>query len=42
MTRLSARKSEQTDENFLGEKNMPISTVNTKVRHGGKTAAHAQ
>ena len=27
MTRLSARKSEQADENFLGDKNMPISTV---------------
>ena len=26
MTRLSARKSEQADENFLGDKNMPIST----------------
>ena len=30
MTRLSARKSEQADENFLGDKNMPI-FKNTKV-----------
>ena len=27
ITRLSARKSELTDEKFLGDKNMPISTV---------------
>ena len=27
ITRLSARESEQNDEKFLGDKNMPMSTV---------------